>query len=181
MRHRLRVPVVDPSIAAFLAGKATITDDEFARDFFGRDWERPARGVRTSLAKILTLANYQRASIERGGKLIEGWSLRPAPVEPEPATTPKRRVNAHRERRINPDAWDGPVTALLSARDEITSSEVFQALRLPSHGRAEELRLAGVMWRAGWESRVRWDPAIKRSLRVWAKKPQPVEKTAPPS
>ena len=178
-RTPLRRQIVDPSIAAFLTGKATITDDEFARDFFGRDWEHPARGVRTSLANILHLAGYQRATVERDDRFIPGWCLRPITIEqadPEP-----KRANKHRERRATPEEWDVPVAELLKDRAECTSSEVLALLGVEEITREKQLRLAGVLHRLGWVADIRWDKGAKRAMRLWVRRPAPpVEKSASP-
>lgn len=79
----------------------------------------------------------------------------------------------HQAERMADDVWSEPVEDWLIGKLEVTTADALtSALGIPRErqSRKEEMRVAKIIEKAGWERVVRWDKGQNKARRFWAKK-----------
>jgi predicted P-loop ATPase len=75
--------------------------------------------------------------------------------------------------RMTDDVWSEPVEDWLRGKVEVTTADALtSALGIPRErqSRKEEMRVAAILSKAGWERVVRWDTSASKSRRFWQRK-----------
>lgn len=75
--------------------------------------------------------------------------------------------------RMTDDVWSEPVEDWLRGKVEVTTADALtSALGIPRErqSRKEEMRVAAILAKAGWERVVRWDTSASKSRRFWQRK-----------
>lgn len=79
----------------------------------------------------------------------------------------------HQAERMSDDVWSGPVEDWLVGKVEITTADALtSALGIPRErqSKKEEMRVAAIIAKAGWERVARWDAANSKTRRFWQRK-----------
>ena len=83
------------------------------------------------------------------------------------------QATQHQAERMSDDVWSEPVEDWLSVRHEATTADALtMALSIPRErqGKKEEMRVAAIIAKAGWERVSKWDSSQNKMRRFWLRK-----------